>query len=104
MRTIDTSLSIALVLLVVFCSNVRACQSSSSSHRPGFDLPVLKDCRPDLPCEYGEGDCGRSGDEGCESGLVCGVSNCGSFEPGLYGSCCADASPSITELEDIPDS
>ena len=33
---------------------------------------------------------------------MCGVSNCGAFEPGMYGSCCAEASPPIYKLEKIP--
>ena len=53
------------------------------------DIPDLSDCRPWDPCAYGEGDCGDSGDEGCDSGLVCGVNNCGDFVGGMTGSCCA---------------
>ena len=54
-----------------------------------YDIPDLRDCRPWDPCSYGEGDCGESGDEGCDSGLVCGVNNCGDFVGGMTGSCCA---------------
>merc|ERR1711874_419994 len=50
-----------------------------------YDIPDLRDCRPWDLCSYGEGDCG---DEGCDSGLVCGVNNCGDFVGGMTGSCC----------------
>merc|ERR1711874_937342 len=54
-----------------------------------YDIPDLRDCRPWDLCSYGEGDCGESGDEGCDSGLVCGVNNCGDFVGGMTGSCCS---------------
>merc|ERR550517_1261629 len=56
---------------------------------PEEDNPELKGCRPEAPCQYGEGDCTRHGDDGCYSDLVCGVNNCGAFVPGMAGSCCA---------------
>ena len=63
------------------------------------DIPDLSDCRPWSPCAYGKGDCGESGDEGCESGLVCGVNNCGDFVGGMTGSCCAQLA-STTYIRD----
>merc|ERR1719440_1457909 len=126
--TVGTFLPLAVVLLAVGCPNIGA-QGGNLYHELGepkswliepdedygvietllttdfHEPPVLKDCSPDLPCGYGEGDCRRLGDEGCGTGLVCGVSNCGSFEPGMYGSCCAESSaPTTYEIEDIPDS
>ena len=46
------------------------------------DIPDLKFCSPEAPCQYSEGDCTRHD-------LVCGVNNCGDFVPGMAGSCCA---------------
>merc|ERR1711909_121665 len=67
------------------------------------DIPDLRDCRPWDPCNYEEGDCGESGDEGCDSDLVCGVNNCGDFVPGMTGSCCAQlAGPSTFREEKVP--
>ena len=64
---------------------------------PADDTPDLKDCSPEAPCQYGEGDCTRHGDDGCDSDLVCGVNNCGDFVPGMAGSCCVQlAGPSIS--------
>ena len=37
--------------------------------RPDFDPPEQEECSSDHLCENGEGDCKRSGDEGCGSGL-----------------------------------
>ena len=37
------------------------------------------------------------------STLVCGVDNCGSFKPGMEGSCCVKPMSSTYELQDIPD-
>ena len=54
------------------------------------DIPDLKFCSPEAPCQYSEGDCTRHGDDGCDSDLVCGVNNCGDFVPGMAGSCCAE--------------
>merc|ERR1711953_561538 len=51
------------------------------THYPEDNIPELKFCRPEAPCQYGEGDCTRHGDEGCDSDLVCGVNNCGDFVP-----------------------
>ena len=56
---------------------------------PADDIPDLKDCSPEAPCQYSDGDCTRHGDDGCDSDLVCGVNNCGDFVPGMAGSCCA---------------
>ena len=67
------------------------------------DIPDLKDCSPEAPCQYGEGDCTRHGDDGCDSDLVCGVNNCGDFVPGMAGSCCAQlAGPSTFREEKVP--
>merc|ERR1712018_32734 len=122
MRTVYTFLPLAIALIAVLCRNVGAQGGNiyhelppPEPHRVAVvaqsrltnrlhELPGLKDCSPDLPCEYGEGDCGRLGDEGCGSGLVCGVSNCGSFITGMYGSCCAQPSHPTYEIEDVPDS
>merc|ERR1739845_330431 len=46
---------------------------------PLDDIPVLRNCSSKIPCEYEEGDCTKSGDSGCDSGLVCGVDNCGTI-------------------------
>ena len=68
---------------------------------PEEDNPELKFCRPEAPCQYGEGDCTRHGDDGCDSDLVCGVNNCGDFVPGMAGSCCAQlAGPSTFSREE----
>ena len=56
---------------------------------PWEELADLRDCRPESPCQYGDGDCGEAGDAGCEADLVCGVNNCGDFVGGKTGSCCA---------------
>merc|ERR1712244_88022 len=56
---------------------------------PLEEFPDLRNCRPESPCQYGNGDCGEAGDEGCEADLVCGVNNCGDFVGGMTGSCCA---------------
>ena len=64
------------------------------------DIPDLSDCRPWDPCAYGEGDCGESGDEGCDSGLVCGVNNCGDFVGGMTGSCCAQLASTTYSREE----
>merc|ERR1712154_477113 len=56
---------------------------------PREEFPDLRDCRPESPCQYGNGDCGEAGDAGCEAVLVCGVNNCGDFVGGMTGSCCA---------------
>ena len=56
---------------------------------PREELADPRDCRPESPCQYGNGDCGEAGDEGCEADLVCGVNNCGDFVGGMTGSCCA---------------
>merc|ERR1719410_1829749 len=56
---------------------------------PWEEFPDLRDCRPESPCQYGDGDCGEAGDAGCEADLVCGVNNCGDFVGGKTGSCCA---------------
>ena len=67
------------------------------THYPEDNIPELKFCRPEAPCQYGEGDCTRHGDDGCDSDLVCGVNNCGDFVPGMAGSCCVQlAGPSIS--------
>ena len=67
------------------------------------DIPDLKDCSTEAPCQYSEGDCTRHGDDGCDSDLVCGVNNCGDFEPGMAGSCCAQlAGPSTFREEKVP--
>jgi len=73
------------------------------THYPEDNIPELKFCRPEAPCQYGEGDCTRHGDDGCDSDLVCGVNNCGDFEPGMAGSCCAQlAGPSTFREEKVP--
>ena len=41
----------------------------SLGFRQTLEIPALKDCSPETPCGYGEGDCGGVGDEGCEAGL-----------------------------------
>ena len=84
-----------LVMLLWACSECGADPIdifSLSVNQPGAedDIPDLKNCRPEAPCQYGEGDCTRHGDDGCESDLVCGVNNCGDFVPGMAGSCCAE--------------
>merc|ERR1711910_288036 len=43
------------------------------THYPEDNIPELKFCRPEAPCQYGEGDCTRHGDDGCESDLVYSV-------------------------------
>ena len=65
-----------------------------------YDIPDLRDCRPWDPCSYGEGDCGESGDEGCDSGLVCGVNNCGDFVGGMTGSCCVQLASTTYSREE----
>ena len=73
------------------------------THYPEDNIPELKFCRPEAPCQYGEGDCTRHGDDGCDSDLVCGVNNCGDFVPGMAGSCCAQlAGPSEFLEEESP--
>ena len=70
---------------------------------PADDTPDLKDCSPEAPCQYSDGDCTRHGDDGCDSDLVCGVNNCGDFVPGMAGSCCAQlAGPSEFLEEESP--
>merc|ERR1711953_641499 len=72
------------------------------THYPEDNIPELKFCRPEAPCQYSEGDCTRHGDDGCHSDLVCGVNNCGDFVPGMAGSCCAQlAGPSIFREEKL---
>merc|ERR550517_254093 len=107
--TVGTFLPLAVFLIAVGCPYVGAQGvediSEFKAHTKRFPKPPgLIFCSPAFPCGYGEGHCGGLGDEGCVSGLVCGVSNCGSFEPGMYGSCCAESSPPTYEIEDVPDS
>ena len=91
-----------LVMLLWACSECSADPIvifSLSVNQPGADddTPDLKDCRPEAPCQYSEGDCTRHGDDGCDSDLVCGVNNCGALVQGMAGSCCVQlAGPSIS--------
>ena len=52
------------------------------------EIPPLKNCSHESPCDYGEGDCGQFGDESCQSSRVCGVQNCHDIVAGMNGSCC----------------
>ena len=97
-----------LVMLLWACSECGADPidiKTLSVYQPGAedDIPELKFCRPEAPCQYGEGDCTRHGDDGCDSDLVCGVNNCGDFVAGMAGSCCAQlAGPSEFLEEESP--
>ena len=46
--------------------------------------PTLDYCQTN-PCNEGEGDC--DADEDCQSGLVCGIDNCGWYWPQGYDCC-----------------
>ena len=61
---------------------------SQAYFSPDYDISPVINCSSELPCYYGDGDCSEFGDESCQSGLVCGVNNCGDLEPGKPGSCC----------------
>ena len=100
MKTITLTL-VLLHLLSISCTPQY--QWAQSFIPPADDIPDLKDCSPEAPCQYGEGDCTPHGDDGCDSDLVCGVNNCGDFVPGMAGSCCAQlAGPSEFLEEKAP--
>ena len=100
MKTITLTL-VLLHLRATYCVPQLIGSGALGFKPPADDTPDLKFCRPEAPCQYGEGDCTRHGDDGCDSDLVCGVNNCGDFEPGMAGSCCAQlAGPSTFSREE----